>query len=213
MLKFSRTIDPVALIALLIASVTGFNQAREYLSPAEVRQFAPKTITLYFADFGSGLKYLSVIAHSTYTNTGGRNTLAYIVDEAVEFRLGASIYTLHWGDIVNFATDQGRMELSKTADASAFPIPYGSVVSRSLRLYPYPIECQDSSDCDRYQQFIDKREFVAALQLGAEIEFKITGELSDGSVLAQSCRVQIDDSIFSNLALQDWFIAACAQPN
>lgn len=211
MLKISRTIDPVALVALLIALVTAFNQAREYFAKYELNDFPLQNVTVVFEGFGSDRKYMSLIFQSSYANTGGRSSAAYVVGEYAEFVIGADRFKYKWGDLVSFVANQRDLEISKQSDAAPFMIPYGTVVSRSLRLYPYPTNCADLQNCDRYGQFIDKREFIAAMTIGSEVKFKLRADLSDGTSSAVECSMLVDETMLANLAIQDWYTAACRE--
>ncbi|MEM1298072.1 MAG: hypothetical protein AAGH68_02245 [Pseudomonadota bacterium] len=198
-------------MALLIALVTAFNQVREHLARYELNHFPSNTVTIVFEDFGSDRKYMSLIVSNSYSNTGGRSSTAYVVGESAEFAIDATTFTYKWGDLVTFVVNQRELEISKQSDAAAFMVPYGSVVSRSVRLYPYPINCLGSQRCDRYEQFIDKREFMAAVQLDSEIRFTLRTTLSDNAESTIECGILIDEAMLANLALQDWYTAACAQ--
>lgn len=201
--KIGKEIDPVAVVALLIAVVTAVSQLYDHLVGANLKLFTPAQVELRKSANGP---WFVVHAQMSYVNTGGAGYNGVIEKEYVKLAIPAKKekttkeIELAWQSFVT--SDPGKDEIRTDKDAHVTIVNGASASSHQTAFYPRSVNCNNTK-CNRYPNHIKVTEFLDRMRRDSvkELEFtfyaKVYGETEPLSV---SCTVKVDTNFYKYLS-------------
>jgi hypothetical protein len=209
--RLDKTVDPLAVIALVLALGSSAWQAVGYLQGAKVDFILPELVEIRASREG----WMTVNAQMSYVNTGRAEYSAIVQQELVRVRVHGKgpagqvprRVELYWQSFIT--TDYaGKNELRTDEDAHPFVVPGASAVSHQTSFFPRSIYCQG---CNQYANYIKWDDVVQETWHGDSLEFEFLARIFDGTIKKKKCVVPLDDRMRAFMKKNRWYSRVCQE--
>lgn len=207
--RLQRTLDPIAMIALMLSLGNIGYQFMVNFGSAEIELLKPDQVEVRQVDRGP---WVIVHAPMSYRNTARHNGLVtseFVTLELPEIARKGRALTLHWQSFIR--TDPGQEDAIRVdEDAQPFAVNGNQGASHQTAFYPRYVPClNDCSDGEEYRNYLRWEELLTLTEREDRLVLKFTAVLIDGSELDVSCYMPLDGNMRAYMRNHRIFTRTC----
>ncbi|MGF1561898.1 MAG: hypothetical protein ACFB3T_06940 [Geminicoccaceae bacterium] len=188
--------DIVAMSALVLSLVTASYNAFQFFRGPQLSMVPLEQVT-FLAHANTGVPVaqgrVMLSARVTLTNRAIPEYIDFVTRSRAHIAAGDIDVTLTWQ-----FTGETRIETGLgTSDAiRPFAVPGRATAGEQIVYAPHPVRCEPGSvDCDRYQNWVRWRDFMAALDKFERVRVTLEVDTELSGTLAQTCVVRLDEDV------------------
>lgn len=191
--RLDKSIDPLSIIALILAVLSSAWQLLGYLGGAQVDLILPELVEIRASKAG----WTIVNAQMSYVNTGRAEYSAVVEQEFVHLRVlgrepqaqASRSVDLFWQYFIT--TDYfARNELRTNEDAHPFVAPGAGSVSHQTSFFPRSQYC---NECKPYANYLSWSDLLHELEQSDRLEFTFVAKIFNGETIKKFCVMPVDD--------------------
>lgn len=209
-------VDAVALLALLIAVVTGIVQIFWAIRGNDAELIVPRQVLINYEARSDGREYVQFSAIMSYTNAGNTGYNETIIRELMRYTIGCESYTQVWQKFVQTEERRdpekgiSRVDIIEKNVAAPFVVKARESASHETYFAPAQQKCENNrvAECV-YKNFVTKDEFRRLIDGVEEITFLFAAEIPNKKRETVACKVEVNDSLRNLLDHNGWAGPPC----
>lgn len=205
-----KEIDPIAIVALLLAGGSALYSLGQFLKGPSVSLYQPSSVVIFFDKDAVGDETLKITAPMTYLNSGATGYSSAVDIEFVDLTLGGESYTLYWEATASIEISEHQILFSDISTSVPFVIDGGSAISHQTIFSSSPRLCDGEPSCNQDSDFIYKQKFYELLSSSDRLNFRFVGRAQFGEFSVEaSCSSNVSGNSFLSMAANNWAPLAC----
>ena len=207
--RFKRSLDPVAVIALAIALVSGCYTLMGYFVGAKV-EVLPQGQVEVRASGGGG--WTIVRAQMSYVNTGRYGYDGIITSEMVKLEVpkdqaNGTTIELHWQSFI--LPGYRRDESPPLADIQPVVVDGSGAVSHYTEFHPRNVPCLGCSDDERTKNYLSWQDLMKAIDAADRLILTFVADQHNDQRLVAKCYMPINEKMRSYMRKHKIFTREC----
>lgn len=203
--EFERKLDPLALIALIVALANVFYTFIIFARGADLELISPEQVLIRAEESRSGRKLALFSTRLSCLNRGKPGYPGVIQRATLSTNLGSRSVEHQWQDFGYAQVEGGELKLQKNEDSHPVGIEGGGLISKEVFFYPRT----NSSGGDN--NFLGWSEFLDLLSRVDHLDFHLTIHVLDGPRQTEVCRVKVTNPLRKRLKEGGWSAPSCTQ--